>query len=330
MSEQPPRDPHDPADDETIVARDGWGEETVVEPGYDRVEHVEEEEVPLRRRLPPIWPGLLALLLLVLIGAGVLWALSRDDDENGAAATTTAQTDMVSVPDVIGSTVDDATAALTAAGFEVDVNSVPADEIAGTVVAQDPGGGEEAEEGSRVRINVSREVETTETETEAATTEQTTTEQTTTEQTTTQRTTTQQATTPPPPATVPDVVGQALADAAEAFGDEGLKLSVKYVPSSEAFGTVVAQAQDPGTELKRGDTVQVNVSPGADPPPNARVPDVRGDDERAAREALERANFEVLSIELDGLTKEVVGGQTPSANSSVPRGSLVILYVGRR
>jgi hypothetical protein len=50
-------------------------------------------------------------------------------------------------------------------------------------------------------------------------------------------------TAPPEPATVPDVVGDELADAAKAFGDEGLKVAVRYVPVERAAGRVVAQAQ---------------------------------------------------------------------------------------
>lgn len=330
MSEPPPRDPYDPTDDETVVARDGWPVEgeTVVGPAAVE-ETVVEEEVPVRRRLPPIWPGLLALLLLVLIGAGVLYALSRDNDENNAAATTT-EARSVAVPDVVGTTSSEATAALTAAGFEADLVSVPSDEPSGTVVAQDPAAGEDAQVGTRVRLNVAKEAETT---TEATTTEATTTGATTTEPAsgtpppaTTAETTT---TAPPEPATVPDVVGKELADAAEAFGDEGLKAAVRYVPSDEAFGTVVAQAQDPGTELKRGDTVQINVSPGSDPPPNAKVPGVAGQKDDDARKTLERAQFEVLAVELDGGRKGIVSSQTPQGNANVPRGSLVILYVGR-
>jgi beta-lactam-binding protein with PASTA domain len=148
-------------------------------------------------------------------------------------------------------------------------------------------------------------------------------------------TTTEPATTttaPPPqprPATVPDAVGGTLADAAASFGAEGLKVSVRYVPSTEPLGTVVAQAQDPGTELEAGDTVQVNVSPGAEPPPEAVVPGVVGRAQRDARGALEQAGFEVLAVELDAGRPGIVGSQSPPAGARVPGGTLVILYVGR-
>ena len=331
MSEQPPRDPHDPAEDETVIVPPDEAplEETVVADSWGPEEEVfveqREEAVPAppRRRPPLLWPGLLALLLLVLGGILAFVLLSGDDDDETATPTTTARS--VSVPDVVGSPEDQATAALRAAGFEVTVASVPSEEQEGTVVAQDPAGGVEADEGSTVRVNVAEQPEqTTPAETvppPAPTAPPPTTEP-----------PPATATAPPPeepePAAVPDVVDQELADAASAFGDEGLKVSVRYVPSDLPLGTVVAQAQDPGTQLQRGDTVQLNVSPGAEPPPNASVPDVAGRQEPAARNELERAQFEVLAIELEGGRRGVVLSHTPPGGAAVPRGSLVILYVG--
>ena len=125
-------------------------------------------------------------------------------------------------------------------------------------------------------------------------------------------------------------MGSPLADAARAFGDEGLKVSVQPVPSDEPAGTVVAQARESGTELERGETVQVNVSIGPDPAPEASVPDVVGSPQRDARSRLASAGFEVLSIETFGSPAQVgdVISQTPAGNAGIPRGSLVILYVG--
>jgi serine/threonine-protein kinase len=188
------------------------------------------------------------------------------------------------------------------------------------VVAQNPAAGADAPEGSTVRLNVAQK--------SAATTGTTETETTPTETTTATETTPA----PPQPAVVPDVVGKELADAARAFADEGLKASVKYVPSNEAAGRVVAQAQPAGTQRKRGDTVQLNVSVGAQPAADAAVPDVVGQQNDQARQALESAGFEVLALNLqeDNVRNEdKVASQTPAAGASVPRGSLVVLYVTR-
>ena len=73
-----PDDPRDPAEDETIIA-DGWGPEDPVfverQPGVVDEEVVEEEP----RRMPTIWPWLLALLLLVLAGLAAAYFLTRDE-----------------------------------------------------------------------------------------------------------------------------------------------------------------------------------------------------------------------------------------------------------
>jgi serine/threonine-protein kinase len=301
LAEPPPPTPREPSEDETVVAND-WP--TRPESQNVVVEHT--ETVPPRRRLPEIWPWLLALLVLVLAGLAAAYFITRDDDEPAStttaptASTTTATTDttaaLVSVPDVVGTTSSEATATLRDAGFEANVVAVPSDRPSGQVVAQNPAAGTESPEGSTVRLNVAQAPPAT--------------------------------TAPPEPATVPEVVGDELADAAKAFGDEGLKVAVQYVPSSEPQGRVVAQAQPAGTERERGDTVQVNVSTGPEPAPAVEVPNVAGAEEKEARKSLERAGFEVLDVEFEGNRPGVVISQSPKGGASIPRGSLVILYGG--
>jgi serine/threonine-protein kinase len=216
---------------------------------------------------------------------------------------------------VVGTTSSEATAALRDAELEANIVSVPSTRPAGTVVAQSPAAGESVEAGTQVRLNVA--------EAPVATT--------TTQDTTTQGTTTETTTAPPEPATVPGVVGEELAEGARDFGEEGLKVAVRYVPSSEAQGRIVAQARPAGTELRQGDTVQVNVSTGADPAPVTEVPRVMGAEEERARTFLEDAGFEVLAIPFQVADLNRYGrvvSQTPSGGASIPGGSLVLLYVG--
>lgn len=453
---EPPREPDasnpDPSDDETVivppteetVVRDDWGPESEV-----FVEQEVEEVVP-PRRMPVIWPWLLALLLVVLGGLGAYYLFSRDDDESAAPTTTAVArsevpvlvglrearaeervreegfepkverkasgkpkgvvfdqepepgTDLeqgmsvlivvsngppketvpdvvgqpvaeavqdlraaglgaeqveafaeqeagtvvkqepapggkvqkggivkltvskgprpVVVPDVVGMPSSEATKTLRDAGFEANIVAVASTEPAGTVLAQNPAAGAEAAKGTRVRVNVAQPSGETApagtTAPPAATTAPA-------------GTTTAAA---QQEATVPDVMGQELADAARAFRDAGLKIAVQYVPSGEPQGRVVAQAQPAGTKRKRGDTVQVNASTGPDPAPETQVPNVASQREQAARQALERAGFEVLAIEQAGNPSRIgfVLSQTPSGGASIPRGSLVILYVGAR
>jgi serine/threonine-protein kinase len=224
----------------------------------------------------------------------------------------------VEVPDVVGTTSSEATATLREAGLEANLVPVPSGRPGGTVLAQSPKAGATAKSGTKVRLNVAQSPgATTPATTQAATTQATTTAPTPTQ--------------PPASATVPDAVGKELAVAAREFGDAGLKVAVKLVPSNEARGTVIAQAQPAGTERKRGDTVQVNVALGANPPANATVPSTAGKPEQEARDQLEAAGFEVLAIPFETADRSRDGrvlSQTPGGNAQIPGGSLVILYVG--
>ena len=227
----------------------------------------------------------------------------------------------VTVPDVVGTTSSQATATLRQAGLQVNVVGVPSEEPSGTVVAQDPVAGKQAKSGDTVRLNVAQAPGETSTGPAATTAPPPAT------------TAPPPTTTAPPPArraTVPEAVGKELAVAGQEFADAGLKVAVQYVPSNEPAGRVIAQAQPAGTERRRGDTVQLNVSIGAEPAAATSVPDVVGRRQDQARRDLERAGFEVLALNLDGEVRNEsrVASQTPSAGASIPRGSLVILYVG--
>ncbi len=309
MAEPPhvPPDPDDetvivPPEDETVVA-DDWGPESEV-----LVEESVTEPPPPKR--PVLWPWLLALLVLVLAGLGVAYFLTRDDDNDATTTTSTVATTtaQVTVPDVVGTTSSEATATLRNAGLDANLVSVPSDRSPGTVIAQNPSAGEEVSDGSTVRLNVAEAAKPAPTTTAPETT-----------------------TAAPEPAAVPDVVGQELADAARAFSEEGLKVAVVYVPSNEPAGSVVAQARPPGAELQPGDTVQLNVSTGAEPAPDVQVPDVTGEKQAGGRDQLKSAGFEVLTLEEQTDDSSRVGSvlsQTPSGGANIPRGSLVLLYVG--
>jgi beta-lactam-binding protein with PASTA domain len=224
----------------------------------------------------------------------------------------------VTVPDVVGTTSSEATATLRDAGLKANVVGVPSDRPSGTVVAQNPVAGKQAKSGATVRLNVAQAAGgSTSTSTSTTTAPP-------------PATTAPTTTAPAQPATVPDVVGKELSEAAKAFADQGLKVAVQYVPSSEPQGRVIAQAQPAGTERKRGDTVQLNVSVGAQPAADMAVPDAVGQRLDAGRRALESAGFEVLALNLDGAVRNEspIGAQTPKGGANVPRGSLVILYVG--
>ena len=104
-------------------------------------EEVIEEEIPAGPPPPRIWPWLLALLLLVVVG-GIAWfVLTREDK--------------TTMPRVVGLTEQQARARIAESALEVDVGRRPSRRARGIVFAQSPGAGTQLEEGQRVEILVS-------------------------------------------------------------------------------------------------------------------------------------------------------------------------------
>jgi serine/threonine-protein kinase len=94
---------------------------------------------------------------------------------------------------------------------------------------------------------------------------------------------------------VPDVVGLKLPQARHQLRSVGLLASVVQVPSTEPAGTIVAQAPKANQALRRGTSVQVNVSKGKPTTQMAAIPDVTGEDETTATADLDQAGFSVAT-----------------------------------
>ena len=221
----------------------------------------------------------------------------------------------VVVPRVVGQTQGAAVQALTALGLKSVLQNVPSDQPAGTVVGQKPPAGTEVDKGAEVTVNVS-----TGTGQPTATT------------TTTTTTTTALTTSATTPVRVPRVVGLAQTPALRRLNLLGLRPTVGYVRSSQPANRVVSQSPKSGTSLRPGARVRVNVSTGPNPGPNTDVPNVVGQDQTTAVQTLRDAGFKVAVLNRptadqskDGLVVE----QQPRANSSIPGGSQVTLFIGR-
>ena len=224
------------------------------------------------------------------------------------------------VPDVVGQSESQAIALLKAAGFGTTPVSVPSGETKGNVIAQNPKPGEKAQPGTNVRLNVSRG---------AAAPGGTT--------------TAPAATTvaPPKPAqpatvTVPDVEGKTLQEARLALRKAGIVMAIRYVPNEQPSGTVVAQAKSPGATVKRGDHMLVTVSEGGSGGTAAAtlvaVPNVVGMDEQAAQARLQQAGFAAIVEDYptsDSSQDGSVVDEQPAAGTKAPKGSQIIIYVGR-
>ena len=213
------------------------------------------------------------------------------------------------VPDVVGRTEDEAVRILRQREFEPRIFDVPSEEPEGTVVSQDPPAGEQAPPDSRVRINVSTgeaSGETTERPAETATTET--------------ATETTAAT-----VNVPNVVGVAQTPALRRLRNAGLRGVVAYRTSDQPPGRVIEQRPASGATANRNAQVQIVVASGANAEP-LDVPDVRGNDEDAARQTLEDAGFRVEVINVGNGT--TVQDQQPRPGVTSYRGAVVTLFVG--
>jgi serine/threonine-protein kinase len=131
---------------------------------------------------------------------------------------------------------------------------------------------------------------------------------------------------------VPDVAGRQLAAARAAMRGAGLVTEVRYVPSKQPEGTVVAQSPKAAAAARRGDHVLVTVSRGGSGTAQAQVPDVVGQTEDAARAQIQNAGFTVVSQDepaTDPSQDGAVVDEQPAAGTQAPRGSEITIYVGR-
>ena len=224
-----------------------------------------------------------------------------DEDEVIEVEVSTGPPNVV-VPQVVNLEQEQAEARLREAGLDPLVRRVFAEERPGTVIAQDPPGGERARRGSDVRINVSKGTGRV---------------------------------------AVPDLVGVRREIAEQRLERAGLEARVFEVPAAEPEGTVVAQNPVPGRQVARDDTVRINVSTGTPPdgdggggatggaqPARVGVPDVVGSDQVTAQQRLQRAGFGVtVAIVPSREPAGVVVAQNPAAGTQARRGSYVHVNV---
>ncbi|OFW78066.1 MAG: hypothetical protein A2Z48_01715 [Actinobacteria bacterium RBG_19FT_COMBO_70_19] len=140
----------------------------------------------------------------------------------------------LTVPSVIGMKQNEAVSVLRSAGFNVAVELVPSDQPSGTVVAQDPDGGERALQTSTVTISVAEEASPT-----------------------------------PDLATVPDVIGASEGSASAQLRNAGFRVTVSYQRECDPEapecdyrqGVVWAQSPGGGAQAEIGSTVTIVVNP---------------------------------------------------------------------
>lgn len=266
------------------------------------------------------WIWLLVLLLLVALLIA-FFALRGDDGDDEAD-------EQAVVPSVVGLAEAEARATLEREGLEAEVvDTQESGEPEGTVLAQRPESGTRLPRGAVVDLILSSGEPETETETETEVVTETE------EETETEVETETVETEPAEPQVVevPDVVSASHVDAGATVEEVGLIPNTYPVQSDEERGTVVAQSPDPGTELREGQPVRLNVSLGPGDREAAQVPNVTGEREADARRLLHEAGFTVRTLDREAPEPRHVGVvilQQPQP-SSAPVLTQVTIYVGR-
>jgi eukaryotic-like serine/threonine-protein kinase len=305
-------------------------------------------EPPPRRR--PVWPWLLALLLVVMAGVAGWYAFGQIQDSLGGEST-------ASVPFVVAQREDLAVQNILEKGLEPQVHREPHETVKiGEVFEQSPDGGVRVDKGGVVDIRVSTgppRVEVPDVvgesreEAVAALTEaklkfkirdvfSKEEENTVIAQFPLPGRMVVQGTTVQiniskgvQPLTVPNVVGQQYDSAAGQLQGQGFAVARRDVDSSQPKDTVIDQQPKGGGSLARGGTVILYVSKG---PKESTIPDVTSQDEASATAALEQSGFAVDVQEQDTTDENqdgIVLSQDPPGGTRAKPGTTVTIVVGR-
>ena len=246
--------------------------------------------------------GIAVIILIItifvvvkLIGSG---KSSSNNNSQASNQVTTAvsgnskASDMVTVPDVVGMTKDDAISALNKVGLGYKAVTQSSDTVAeNSVINQGNVGGSKVEKNSQIVLTISSGRETKN-------------------------------------VTVPNVKGKTEEEAKEIIENVNLVVSVDYVYSSTVEAGKVVKYSPSGT-VTEGTTVTIEVSRGKQVT-KATVPNVIGMTESLANQSIEAAGLKV-SVKYETSSKASYGtvtSQTPySGGDTVESGTTITIYV---
>jgi eukaryotic-like serine/threonine-protein kinase len=196
----------------------------------------------------------------------------------------------VTIPSVVGQSIQDAVAELTRAGLDAQVVEVNSDKEQGTVTAQSPNAGLVVVQGTSVRINVSKG---------------------------------------PKPVSIPSVVGLPYDQAASELRQKGFGVSRIDKESDQAAGIVTDQDPSGGSEGSKGTTVTLTVSKGPSTAavPDVTTQDVSI--AQTTLDAAGFRTRVVLEDTDDPTQDGIVMSQDPIGGTQAKPNSLVTLFVGR-
>jgi serine/threonine-protein kinase len=129
---------------------------------------------------------------------------------------------------------------------------------------------------------------------------------------------------------IPNVVGQTYQSAQSQLLAANLRVAQTPVNSSQPTNTVVSESPSAGTRVGAGTTVTLSVSKGA--AATTPVPDVTNQDEPTAKALLQGSGFKV-TVTTQAVTDPgqdgIVLSQSPAGGSSAASGSTVTIVVGK-
>jgi serine/threonine-protein kinase len=297
----------------------------------------------------PVWPWLLALLLLAAAGVGAWFAYNKIQDQLNANKP-------VAVPNAVGIKQQLAVAKVKNAGFKANVVEEPSDTVKkGVVASQDPPAGSRQPKGNTVTLTVSSgkplttvpNVKGKSSDEAFAALADANLKWKVTQVYSTLDPGTVTAQDPKAgkkvpektvvhvnvsrgvkPVAVPSVIGEPYEQAAGELQGQNFAVKRTDVDSNQPKGTVVAQ--DPGANalVTPGSTVTLSVSKG---PTQTAVPDVTSSDQDTATSTLENSGFKVKVQKQptsDPSQDGIVLDQDPVGGTNAKPGSTVTIFVG--
>jgi len=128
------------------------------------------------------------------------------------------------------------------------------------------------------------------------------------------------------------VTGLAQTPALRQLNTLGLRPTVTYRRSSQPANRVLQQSPAAGSTARRNSRVALVVSTGPNPQPASSVPNVVGQDQATAANAIKDAGFRVVVLNRPVTNQNNDGNvvdEQPRAGSSIPGGSQVTIFIGR-
>jgi serine/threonine-protein kinase len=298
---------------------------------------------PKRRRRKAPWV-IIGLILAVLLAGFAGWYLAAGPGKT------------VPTPDLVGSTVPEATSALAASGLKLESAEGQFSETApaGTIISTDPPAGDSIKAEGTVTVVVSKGPERydvpalkgmTQQEAAAALTQANLTvgavsqefdDKVPTDLVRSSSPKAGQAVKPgtavdlviskgPKPVPVPNVEGKKLTSAKNQLGDAGLKVdSAQEYSESVAKNVVISQKPKAGTVVDSGSRVSLVVSKG---PPPVTVPNLIDAPKGKALAMLKKVGLNAKVVQGAATPLKRVYSQDPAAGTSVPKGSTVTIRI---